>query len=348
MISLAGAAAGGGLAGGGLAGANPLGTAGASGPLPRPTTLSFVDASTFIGAGRSWATDSFAVDPGSMPSGGAGFNPAAGVGSEAAADVPAAFGSSAFSACAGSPTASTRCRAVLAPSLPVVNCLTTKTAPSTTAAIATSSRRPRGRARTLVMEPGGTDTELGFCAGVSSLADWRRTPPGGVALRGRLPALEALELGGGPALDANADPDAPLARPVSTTSVDGGFGRLPTATEPEGGWAIGAGGAAEFRATTSAGDSNPVWVTVREGAIVEEFGREGVFPRPFREGGRGAELGVRRGPALLALVASPTGARLGRSRPGFSCAGVGESLAPAVVAASAPAVGSDPECAPTV
>jgi hypothetical protein len=63
---------------------------------------------------------------------------------------------------------------------------------------------------------------------------------------------------------------------------------------PESALADRSGGDAEFRATTSAGDSRPVCVTVREGVIGEALGRDGVLPRPRRDGGRGAALGVAR------------------------------------------------------
>jgi hypothetical protein len=88
-----------------------------------------------------------------------------------------------------------------------------------------------------------------------------------------------------------------------------------------------AGGGVEFRAATSAGDSNPVCVTVREWASGAAFGRDGVFPRPLREGGRGAE----RGPAwLLPSAFSPRAARLARSRPASSEGEGGELVLGAV------------------
>jgi hypothetical protein len=77
-------------------------------------------------------------------------------------------GASAFSTCLGAGTASTRRSAVAIPSLRVATCFSKKAPPSTTAAMA-KNRRPRGRERPSTMAPGGTESELGFCAGVSSL-----------------------------------------------------------------------------------------------------------------------------------------------------------------------------------
>jgi hypothetical protein len=51
-----------------------------------------------------------------------------------------------------------------------------------------------------------------------------------------------------------------------------------------GGLSDGEAGAAEWRAATSAGDSSPVCVTVREGgASGNPVGRDGVLPRLLRE-----------------------------------------------------------------
>lgn len=133
---------------------------------------------------------------------------------------------------------------------------TTTAAPSTMAAIATR-RRARGLTGVLTSVPGGRETELGFCAGVSSLLGARRTSPG---------AAETRESRRAP----GATPDELLGRVFSPAS----------ALAP----ADGAGGSFEFRATTSAGVSNPVWVTVRAGASAA-LGREGVL-RGRRECGR--------------------------------------------------------------
>jgi hypothetical protein len=142
--------------------------------------------------------------------------------------VAAAFGARAFSTCFGGvafgPSASGPCRVAVGPTSLLVSCRIMITPPSTSAASA-SIRRPREPEAPLTMAPGGTESELGFCAGVSSLLAGRRSPPGGVPLReSRERTLDAL--------------DAPLDRPASGES--------------------GAGGADECRATTSAGDSSPV------------------------------------------------------------------------------------------
>jgi hypothetical protein len=167
-----------------------MGTSGAETP-------SFVEASTFIRAGDVGAIGKVGADivgagTGSAASA-AGVSPGAGSGVAPCepADVPAAFGSSAFSTRLGSATLSTRCCAVLVDtSALVASCFTTMIAPIKTAAIA-RNRRPRRRAEgMLIMAPGGTDTELGFWAGVSSLLFCRRRPPAGVELRTRVPVLE--------------------------------------------------------------------------------------------------------------------------------------------------------------
>jgi hypothetical protein len=143
--------------------------------LPTLAVCSVADASTFMGVAPTVG----AADPGTSGpgiAGGASFVLGLGISfavDSATVGLPAAFGSSALSTCVGSETLSTRCCAVLAaPSVLVESCLIKMSAPNTTAAIA-SRRRPRGRDRVLVRMPGGggTDTELGFCAGVSSLLD---------------------------------------------------------------------------------------------------------------------------------------------------------------------------------
>jgi hypothetical protein len=123
------------------------------------------------------------------------------------------------------------------------------------------------------MAPGGTESELGFCAGVSSLLAWRREPPGAAEVR-----ESRVRVGAPSPLDA-----AP------------------------------AGGATELRAATSAGLSRPVCVTVRDGTGAgDALGRDGVLPRPRRECGRGEALAVERRLGG-ALVLASVGARLARS-----------------------------------
>ena len=136
--------------------------------------------------------------------------------------------------------------------------------PSTTAASA-SHWRLRGRAGALTIAPGGTERELGFCAGVSSLLAARRIPPAGVGTR--------------------ESRDRPVAELGSPSDPD---------VEPE------AAANAAARATASAGDSRPICVVVRVGCsgAGEAFGRDGVL-RGRRECGRGAELGLALGRAVI-------------------------------------------------
>jgi hypothetical protein len=207
------------------------------------------------------------VPPAACPVDGA--NSRAGTG---CSDAAFRSGASAFSTCLGAGTASTRRSAVATPSLLVPTCFSKKAPPSTTAAIA-KNRRPRGRERLSTMAPGGTDSELGFCAGVSSLLAWRREPAGAAEVR------------------------ESRARVAPASPLD----------------AAPAGGAMELRAATSAGLSRPVCVTVRDGTGAgDALGRDGVLLRPRRECGRGDALGVDRRLGGALVLASP-GATLVRS-----------------------------------
>lgn len=224
------------------------------------------------GAGRAGDAAAW-LGPAAAGAGRAPWSAAPGIGCP-----EAAFGSGAsdFSTCLGAGTASTRCAAVAetaSPSPPVATCLRRKAPPSTTAARA-KNRRLRGRERPSKMAPGGTDSELGFCAGVSSLLGWRRAPA--------------------------------VAFEVRESRVRTGAPSLPDAAP--------AGGATELRAVTSAGLSRPVCVTVREGTGAgDAFGRDGVLLRARRECGRGEPLGVDRRLGGALTPASAAGATLARS-----------------------------------
>lgn len=131
-----------------------------------------------------------------------------------------------------------------------VSDLTRIVAPSTTAAIA-NQRRPRGGAGGVTMAPGGTDTELGFCAGVSSLLGERRIPAAGLGPR---------------ASRARPDDGAPDRASASASTAVAGVGDVvvvaviaANAAEDEDGVAP----TRVMRATTSAGDSSPICVVVR-------------------------------------------------------------------------------------
>jgi hypothetical protein len=103
----------------------------------------------------------------------------------------------------------------------VTTCFTRRAAPSTTAAIA-KNRRVRRREWLSISAPGGTDSELGFCAGVSSLLGWRREPEGDAEVREsrvRVPAPSAPVAAG--AMDVRAVTYAGLSSPVCVTVREG-------------------------------------------------------------------------------------------------------------------------------
>jgi hypothetical protein len=158
------------------------------------------------------------------------------------------------------------------------------------------------------MAPGGTDSELGFCAGVSSLLAWRRAPVGAADVR-----------------------ESRVRAPASALTVP-----------------ASAAGATELRAVTSAGLSRPVCVTVREGTGAgAAFGRDGVLLRPRREWGRAVPPGIERRwggepdglpDATVSASASDDGSGGGGTELTFE----------AEPAAAAAAGGSDPGRPPTV
>jgi hypothetical protein len=168
------------------------------------------------------------------------------------------------------------------------------------------------------MAPGGTESELGFCAGVSSLITARRAPAAGVGTR--------------------ASRGRPLAEPGSASVLDAGAA------------------SAAARATASAGDSRPICVVVRVGCsgAREALGREDVL-RGRRECGRGAELGlglteIPPGVVSIFATASGAGALDGTELADTELAETELPLAVARLALEPPtdgAGGSDPERAPT-
>jgi len=246
-------------AGGGAAGEGAAGE-GAAAPVAfdGAAALGALDAAGGTGAARSRCGATVSVVSGEAPT---------------AVRLPGS-GAGTFSARLGSCTASVRWAVVLAgASALVVKALTRMVPPSTTAASA-SHWRLRGRGGVATIAPGGTETELGFCAGVSSLLVARRTPPAGVGTR-----------------ESRGRPVAELG-----SASDAGVG-------------ADAAASAAARATASAGDSKPIWVVVRVGCsgTGDAFGRDGVL-RGRRECGRGAELGLGRAEIPPGVVSTLAGA----------------------------------------
>jgi hypothetical protein len=114
---------------------------------------------------------------------------------------------------------------------------TRNASPSTNTATAATCL-PRGRGGDCDRPPGGTEIELGFCAGVSSLLRARRCPPAGVGTRESLLRLFTAPMG-------------TLTRPTSASAPD----------------ARPSPGTAETRALGSAG-AKPVCVMVRTSALM--------------------------------------------------------------------------------
>ena len=100
--------------------------------------------------------------------------------------------------------------------------LTTHCWMNTTALMTTTAAAARRRLRNLfeagTMAPGGTEMELGFWAGVSSLLGGRRCPPAGVGLRDPRWPVALGELGRAPA--ASAPASAAPERALTAGAVD--------------------------------------------------------------------------------------------------------------------------------
>ena len=287
--ALAGATAGSGAGrtGAGVLGAGVLGAGGAG--FAAGAFGAAAPALGATGAGEAPGTAGLLGIPGAVPLGGVALAPASCAGGGGAAvdsDAPFApdFGAPCADTCAGSGrfgscTASVRRAAALAGASELVARVFTRMVPPSTTAATASQRRPRGRVGALGIAPGGTETELGFCAGVSSLLGARRSPPAGVGTR------------------------ASRGRPAGAT-----LGRPPSASDS---WA-GDAAPSTLRAVTAAGDSKPICVVVRVGCsgTGEAPGRDGVLPRGRRECGRGAELGLGRvemPPGVVSTLAAGSG-----------------------------------------